>query len=129
MSRDLVADFLSHLTNTRVRGRKKAVFSPISKQIVEIAKIMVREGYLKNFRVIESPRGGIIEVEFSEYFNKAGAIKPRFPVTYEELEKYEKRYLPALNFGKLIISTHEGLITNDEAKKKKVGGTLIAYVY
>jgi len=129
MSRDIVADFLSHLTNTRIRGRKTAVFSPVSNLIIRIVQLMKREGYIKNYRLIDSPRGKIIEVELSEVFNKAGAIKPRFPVQYGELEKYEKRYLPALGFGKLIISTHEGLITNDEAKQKKVGGTLIAYVY
>jgi small subunit ribosomal protein S8 len=129
MSRDIVADYLSHLTNVRVRGLSKTAFSPVSKLIIRITELLKREGYVKRYRLIDTSRGKVIEVELSDIFNKAGAIKPRFPVNYEEIEKYEKRFLPALNFGKLIISTHEGLITNDEAKQKKVGGTLIAFVY
>ncbi|AAR39125.1 NEQ274 [Nanoarchaeum equitans Kin4-M] len=129
MARDIVADFLSHLTNVRRKGEDKTAFFPVSNLIIKLVEIMKREGYIKNYRLVDSSRGKIIEIELSEYFNEANAIKPRFPVEYSELEKYEKRYLPALNFGRLILSTSKGLITNREAKEQKIGGVLIAYVY
>ena len=44
-------------------------------------------------------------------------------------EKYEKRFLPAKGFGILIVSTPKGLMTHEEARKKKLGGVLIVYVY
>ena len=44
-------------------------------------------------------------------------------------EKFEKRYLPSKELGFLIVSTSKGLMTNIEAKQKKLGGRLIAYVY
>ena len=45
------------------------------------------------------------------------------------MEKYEKRYLPAKQFGILIISTPKGLMTHVQAMDKKTGGKLIAYCY
>jgi len=61
--------------------------------------------------------------------NKCGAIKPRFPVTIMDYEKFERRYLPAKNFGILMVSTSKGIMTHEEAKKKGLGGVLIAYCY
>jgi small subunit ribosomal protein S8 len=61
--------------------------------------------------------------------NKCGVIKPRFKVRIGDYEKYEKRYLPAMDFGILIISTSKGIKTNTLAKKENLGGLLISYVY
>ncbi|MDZ4226799.1 MAG: 30S ribosomal protein S8, partial [Candidatus Pacearchaeota archaeon] len=60
---------------------------------------------------------------------KCGVVKPRFPVKLDEFEKFEKRYLPAKNFGIIIVSTSNGIMTHIEAKEKKLGGRLIAYIY
>ena len=57
------------------------------------------------------------------------AIKPRYMVSVSEIEKYEKRYLPAKNFGIIIISTSQGLMTHQTAIDKNIGGSLIAYIY
>ena len=54
---------------------------------------------------------------------------PHFPVKYRELEKWEKRYLPALNFGFLIMTTNRGIMASDQAKRERVGGRLLAYIY
>jgi len=44
-------------------------------------------------------------------------------------EKFEKRYLPAKDFGMIIVSTNQGIMTHIEAKEKGLGGRLLAYVY
>jgi len=46
-----------------------------------------------------------------------------------EYEKWEKRFLPAFDFGLLIVSTSQGVMTHKEAREKGIGGRLIAYVY
>ena len=56
-------------------------------------------------------------------------IKPRFAVKRKELEKYQARYLPAQDFGVLILTTTEGVISQTKAKEVGVGGKLLAYVY
>ena len=52
----------------------------------------------------------------------------RMPINITR-EKFEQRYLPAKSFGMLIISTSKGMLTNIQAKEKKIGGKLIAYCY
>ena len=47
----------------------------------------------------------------------------------DEFEKFEKRYLPAKNFGILIVTTPEGIMTHNEAKERGIGGRLLAYMY
>ena len=54
---------------------------------------------------------------------------PRFSIKTDDYEKTEKRHLPAKDFGIIIISTSQGILTHIEAKKKKIGGMLIAYCY
>jgi len=57
------------------------------------------------------------------------SIKPRFNVQVADIDKYLRRFLPSRNFGKLIVSTSKGLMDQDEAYEKKIGGSLIAYFY
>ena len=47
----------------------------------------------------------------------------------KDYEKYEKRFLPAMGFGILIVSTNKGLMTNAKAKEQNLGGTLISFAY
>ena len=61
--------------------------------------------------------------------NKTGVIKPKYSVKINEYEKFEKRYLAAFGFGFLIVSTNQGIMTQEDAITKKLGGKLIAYVY
>ena len=61
--------------------------------------------------------------------NKCGAIKPRYSVRKDGFEKFEKRYLPAKDFGIIFVSTPKGIMTHNGAKKKGLGGKLIAYCY
>jgi len=61
--------------------------------------------------------------------NKCGAIKPRFSTTIDEFTKFEKRFLPAANFGFLVVSTSRGVVVHKEAIKNNLGGKLLAYCY
>ena len=61
--------------------------------------------------------------------NNCGVIKTRYPVKREDLEKWELRYLPARDFGLLILTTTKGIISHTEAKEKGVGGKVLAYIY
>ena len=61
--------------------------------------------------------------------NKCGVIKPRYSVKKDDIEKYEKRFLPAKDFGFIVVSTSQGVMTHSEAKEKQIGGKLLAYCY
>ena len=81
---------------------------------------------IKKYKINSLEKSGEISIgELSE----CKAIKPRFSVDKTQIEKYVRRYLPARNFGTMIISTNKGLMSHEEAQEKGIGGSLIAYFY
>ncbi|HDQ59650.1 MAG TPA: 30S ribosomal protein S8 [Candidatus Woesearchaeota archaeon] len=126
---DLIAQALTQIKNAGSVGKDNCVIKPTSKLLRHVLDIMRLEGYIGEFEIIDNGRGGIIKVQLKGKINKCGAIKPRFAVGNDSLEKFEKRYLPAKDFGVLIMSTTKGVMTHFQAKKEKIGGRLLAYVY
>jgi small subunit ribosomal protein S8 len=61
--------------------------------------------------------------------NNCGVIKPRYSVKKNDLEKFEARYLPAQDFGVLILTTTKGVVSHVKAKELGIGGKLLAFVY
>jgi small subunit ribosomal protein S8 len=129
MRHDVLADALSALDMIKKTGQTELIIKPISKVVVAVFEVLKKEGYIKDFEIVRDGRGDQIKVKLTNLINAIGAIKPRFPVTLEEFEKYERRYLPAKDFGRLILSTSKGIMTHLDAKKIKQGGVLLAYVY
>jgi small subunit ribosomal protein S8 len=129
MRHDLLADTLSMITNAIKVGKKKCVVKPTSKFIVKVIDLFKKEGFIDNYVFTENIRGGELLIMLNDKLNKCLAIKPRFASKTDELEKFEKRFLPSKDFGFLVISTPKGLMTHIEAKEKKYGGKLIAYIY
>ncbi|NPA38682.1 MAG: 30S ribosomal protein S8 [Candidatus Nanohaloarchaeota archaeon] len=129
MSRRSVANALSVIKNAIIHGKKEVVIrGQYSKLLMSILEIMKREGYLEDYELISDEKGGEIKVVLSDTLNECKAIMPRFFVKSDEYLEEEKRYLPAVNTGIIIVSTSKGLMTHKEAKGK-YGGALIAYVY
>ena len=126
---DLLAQALTKIKNAENVGKSECVVRPISKVIREVLNILRLNGYIGEFEVIDDGRGGIVKIQLVGKINNCGAIKPRFSVSKDNFEKFEKRYLPAKDFGILIVSTVKGLMTHMQAKKMGIGGQLIAYVY
>ena len=126
---DPLANALSLIANNEVRGSQQCKIKPTSKVIEQVLKIMQDNLYIGEFKVIEDGRGNHLILNLIGKINKCGVVKPRFPVGVDDYEKFEKRYLPAKNFGMLLVSTSKGLMTHDKAKEKGLGGKLIAYCY
>jgi len=124
MSQDIVSDVLNEIMNILRRGKSVVETPRHSKFLLSVLAIAKLRGYLKDYKV----ENGVLKIEIGN-LNKCKAIKPRYVVRVDEIGKYEKRYLPAKNLGILIISTSQGLMTNYTAEEKKLGGSLIAYMY
>lgn len=129
MIHDTLAPALSNIMNAEKIGREFCIAKPFSKMLKEVLTIMNNKGYIGSFEVIEDGKGKIVKINLLGKVNKCGAIKPRFSVKRDGFEKFEKRYLPAKEFGILIVSTPKGIMSHNDAFEKKLGGKLIAYVY
>ncbi|MBI5804210.1 30S ribosomal protein S8 [Candidatus Pacearchaeota archaeon] len=124
MSQDIVADALNKIMNSKRAGKKEVEIQVHSKLLTSILAIAKLKGYVESYKT----EGTKLNVKIGK-LNACNAIKPRFMVSTDEIEKYIKRFLPAKNIGVLIISTSRGLITHQTAFEKNIGGSLIAYFY
>ena len=129
MQHDPLSDAMTHIKNAEVTGHMECVINPSSKLIGHVLKVMQEYGYIGNFEFIEDGRAGLFRVQLIGNINKCGAIRPRFSARRSDLEKYESRYLPAQDFGVLILTTTKGVLSHRQAKDEGVGGKLLAYVY
>ncbi len=129
MMNDTLASALSKINNAEKAEKGEIIITPTSNQLKAIFAILKKEGYIQDSEIVTKARGGQARVKLSRSINKIGAIKPRFFSKLADSERFEKRYLPAKDFGRLIISTSQGIMTHVEARKKKIGGVLLAYVY
>ena len=129
MLNDPLSNVLATINNAEHRAMKLCSVKPASKLISRVLDIMNAKQYIGSYSVVDDGRGNIVQVNLLGAINKCGAIKPRFSVGTGSYEKFEKRYLPAKDFGILIVSTPEGVMTHSDAKAKGLGGRLIAYCY
>ena len=129
MSVDTLSNAMSAIKNAERVGKDKCIIKPASKLIGNVLRVMKEYGYIKGFEYVEDHRGGKFIVELAGRINDCGAIRPRFSAKVTEYEKFEKRYLPARDFGILIVSTTQGVMSQKEAREKRLGGVLLAYVY
>ncbi len=126
---DPLADALTNIRNNELQVNESCSISPASKLIGQVLSTMQKENYISEFEYMDDKKAGKFQVELEGNINQCGVIKPRHSVKKDEFEKFEKRYLPAKNFGILIVTTPEGIMTHKDAKEKGIGGRLLAYMY
>jgi small subunit ribosomal protein S8 len=117
------------IKNAEMTGHMECSIRPSSKLIGHVLKVMQEYGYIGNFEYVEDGRAGEFKVQLVGNINKCGAIRPRYSAKRTELEKFESRFLPAQDFGVLILTTTKGVLSHRQAKEQGVGGKLLAYVY
>tara|TARA_B100000029_G_scaffold418104_1_gene423016 strand:- start:229 stop:615 length:387 start_codon:yes stop_codon:yes gene_type:complete len=128
MRHDILSDVLVTIKNADLLGKTSAVV-PASKLIGNVLKLLTEKGYLNNYEFSDNGKGGEFIISLNGRINSCGAIKPRFSVKLKDMETHEARYLPAKDFGILILTTPYGVMNNDQAREASTGGKLLAYVY
>ncbi|MBS3075510.1 30S ribosomal protein S8 [Candidatus Pacearchaeota archaeon] len=123
MSQDIISDVLNEIMNAKRARKTELIVNKNSRLLRNVLDIAKEAGYIDY-----SVEGRNIKIKI-ENLNEFKAIKPRYTVSVGKINNYVRRYLPAKNFGFLIISTNKGLVKHNEAEDKNLGGCLIAYVY
>jgi small subunit ribosomal protein S8 len=129
MLHDPLANALNNLKLYEKTGKNDCVITVGSKLIEHTLTAMKDSGYIGSFEKTMEGTIKQFKVKLIGKINNCGVIKPRYPVKTGEIEEYEKQYLPAKNFGILLISTPQGIMTHTAARENKTGGILLAYVY
>lgn len=132
VSIDPLANTLSSIYNAEVRAKREVVTWPASKLILNVLKVLQKEGYIGEFEYIDDGRWGKVRIQLLGRINKIGVIKPRYPVKYVDLvnpPNWLKKFLPSYNIGILVVSTSRGIMSHRDAVQQRLGGILIAYCY
>jgi len=126
---DTLSNGLTAIMNNELRNKRDCVISPASKLLGRVLRVLQLNGYIGEFEFIDDGRAGKFKIQLLGRVNKCGAIKPRYSISAEGFENWEKTFLPARDVGILVVSTPMGVLSHREAKGKNVGGRLLAYVY
>ena len=129
MQFDPLNDALAKLFNAEQAGKFNVDLAPASKLLGSVLEIMQISGYVGEIEKNDVGRGGKYIAQLRGAINHCGVVKPRHSVRRQEFDKWEGRYLPAQDFGLLILTTNSGVMHHKEAKENRIGGKLLAYVY
>ena len=127
---DPIADMLTRIRNAN-QAKHEVVEMPASRLKLEILEVLKNEGYISEYEKIEDGKQGVIKVTL-QCVNKERVIKGIKRISKPGLRVYAKSTeLPQVlnGLGVAIISTSNGVMTDREARKNKLGGEVVAFVW
>ena len=128
---DVIADMLTRIRNAN-DAKHATVDIPASNMKKSIAEILVREGYVKSYQVIEDGKQGVIRVTLKYGQGKSKVIRGLRRVSKPGLRIYAScEDMPRVmnGLGIAIVSTSKGIMTGKKAQSLNVGGEVIAFVW
>jgi small subunit ribosomal protein S8 len=128
---DPIADMLTRLRNA-ISAKHKTVEVPASKEKLEIVKILLEEGYISEYKLVDAGSFQNIEIAIKYDENGQSVIQGLKRISKPGLRIYsDKDNLPKVisGLGIAIISTNKGIVTDKVARELNVGGEVLAYVW
>ncbi len=128
---DPIADMLTRIRNAN-SAKHDTVSVPASNVKKAIAQILVDEGYIKSFKVIEDGKQGVIEIALKYGPNKSQVLLGLRRVSKPGLRIYtDCENMPKVmkGLGIAILSTSKGIMTDKDARKANVGGEVLAFIW
>ncbi|BAM46269.1 MAG TPA: 30S ribosomal protein S8 [Bacilli bacterium] len=128
---DPIADMLTRIRNAN-KARHEKLEIPASNVKKEIAEILKREGFIRDYEFVEDNKQGVLRVFLKYGVNEQHVITGLKRISKPGLRVYVKadeipRVLNGL--GIAIISTSKGILSDKEAREQTVGGEVLAYVW
>ncbi len=128
---DPIADMLTRIRNAQV-ARHDTVEVPASNMKKSIAQILLSEGYIKGYTIIDDGVQGVIRIQLKYGANKSKVITGLKRISRPGLRVYARKdQIPKVlgGYGIAIMSTSCGVMTDKQAKTQGVGGEVLCYVW
>lgn len=128
---DPIADFLTRIRNA-ARAKHNRVEIPASRVKGEIAKILLHQGYVKDVKLVDDEKQGLLRVYLKYDTENAPAIEGLKRVSKPGRRVYVKREdIPRVmgGYGIAVLSTSRGILTGTEARKEGVGGEFLCQIW
>merc|ERR1711907_386731 len=126
---NVLAECLRCISNAERLGRTQVLIRPVCKVAVKFLTLMQKHGYIGEFEFVDDHRAGKIVVQLNGRLNKCGVISPRFDVKVKEIEKWVNNLLPSRQFGHIVLTTADGIMDHEEARRKHTGGKILGFFY
>ena len=123
---EIITKTLNEIMNAKRAGKVELTVKPVSKLLFTVLDLMKESGYI-DYKVNKEGFGSAT-IKILK-LNECRSITPRYYTKIEEFDKYVRRYLPAREFGMIIVSTDKGVMTHYSALDQKTGGSLLAYCF
>lgn len=127
---DPIADTLTVIRNA-LRARKETVEFPASKLLERVMGIFKNDGYIEDYRLLKDNKQGILKV-YLKYVDTKPGIMGLKRVSRPGLRVYaDNGRIPRVisGLGTAVLSTSKGIITDREARKLKIGGEVVCYIW
>jgi len=131
MMSDPIADLLTRIRNAS-RAEHEKVDIPASKLKVKITEVLKDEGFIKNYRLIEDDKQGVLRVYLKYGAGNEKMISGLVRVSRPGRRVYvAKDEIPSIlgGMGVAILSTSRGVLTDRESRRQQLGGEVLAYVW
>ena len=128
---DPIADMLTRIRNANM-AEKKVVQMPHSKMKSEIARILKAEGFIKDYTVENDSGKSMLNVFLKYTMDREPVIQGLRRISKSSCRKYvNAEEIPRVlgGIGLAIISTSSGVVTDNEARAKKIGGEVLCYIW
>ena len=128
---DPIADMLTRIRNAN-SAKHETVDVPVSNMKKAIAQILLEEGYIKSYEIVDDGKQGMIHITLKYGANKEKVISGLQRVSKPGLRVYAGRdELPRVlkGLGIAIVSTSKGIMTDKKARAEKIGGEVLAFVW
>ena len=128
---DPIADMLTRIRNAN-SAKHETVDVPVSNMKKAIADILLEEGYIKSYEIIDDGKQGMIHITLKYGANKEKVISGLKRVSKPGLRVYSgSAELPKVlkGLGIAIVSTSKGIMTDKKARAEKIGGEVLAFVW
>ena len=128
---DTLADMLTRIRNATLR-RHETVEMPVSKLKLEVAKVLQREGFIRNFHVAKGQPTDLLQIQLRYFSENQVVISGLRRVSRAGRRVYVgKDEIPSVKggMGIAILSTPNGVMTDRESRRQKTGGEVLCYVW
>ncbi|HGE72911.1 TPA: 30S ribosomal protein S8 [Candidatus Poribacteria bacterium] len=128
---DPIADMLTRIRNAGI-ARHEKVDIPASKLKSSIAQILLDEGYIKGYKLLEDNKQGVLRIYLKYGPDKKCVISGLKRISKPGCRRYvTKDELPRVRggYGSAIISTSRGILTSDQCRHERIGGEVLCYIW